>query len=164
MKPIAITPATKALDAHGINYTLHKYESSAMSGFGSEAAHALGTAPERIYKTILFTDSQLIVVGVSPVSWEISPKKLAAAVGVRNLKSASIELAERVTGYVVGGISPCGQRQQHATVIDDSALMFPTIFVSGGRRGLEIEIEPRDLISVLRAQCEPIAARDSAKN
>jgi Cys-tRNA(Pro)/Cys-tRNA(Cys) deacylase len=121
-------------------------------------------APERIFKTILFTDSKTVVVGVSPVSAEISPKKLAAAAGLRNLVSASVQLAERVTGFVVGGISPFGQRQRHVTVLDDSALSFTTIYVSGGRRGLEIEIAPQDLISSLQAICAPIAALDAARN
>jgi Cys-tRNA(Pro)/Cys-tRNA(Cys) deacylase len=163
MKPIAITPATKALDSQGLTYTLHKYESSVTNGFGDEAATSMEIAPERVFKTILFTDSAIVVVGVSPVSAEISSKKLAAAAGVRNLTSASVQLAERVTGYVVGGISPFGQRQQHVTVMDESALNFTTIYVSGGRRGLEIEIAPQDLMKSLQAICAPIAALDAAK-
>ena len=164
MKPIAITPATKALDSQGVTYKLHRYESAVTNGFGNEAATSMDIAAERIFKTILFTDSVTVIVGVSPVSSEISPKKLAAAAGFRNLASASVQVAERVTGYVVGGISPFGQRQRHVTVLDDSALSFTTIYVSGGRRGLEIEIAPQDLISSLQAICAPIAALDAAKN
>jgi Cys-tRNA(Pro)/Cys-tRNA(Cys) deacylase len=163
MKPIAMTPATNQLDLLGITYELHKYISAEKRGFGVEAANALSVSPDRIFKTIIFTDSKDIVVGVSPVSAEISRKKLAAAIKVRNVESVNVQLAERVTGYVIGGISPLGQRQPHLTVLDESALIFPTIFVSGGRRGLEIEIAASDLITALQALCAPIAAWGPAK-
>lgn len=164
MKPIAITPATQALDAHGIKYSLHKFSSSASRDFGMEAARNLDVDPTQIFKTILFRDSHCFYVGVSPVTWEINGKKVANAVGVRHVEPASVQDAQRVTGYVVGGISPFGQRKKHPTILDDSASRFPTIFVSGGRRGLEIEIAPDDLVSALQATVAQISAQGFARH
>lgn len=164
MKPLAITPATKALDALALPYSLHKFESSTTRGFGMEAAEAMGLDPRRIFKTILFTDGEELVVGVSPVEWDISPKKLAHALGIRNLIPASVTQAERATGYVVGGISPFGQKRRHRTVLDESAWDHQSIYVSGGRRGLEIEISPDDFVTAVNATHGTIAARDSASN
>ena len=164
MKPLAITPATKALDARGVRYSLHKFESSTTRGFGKEASTAMGLESIRIFKTILFSDSKDLFVGVSPVEWEISTKKLATALGVRSVMPAAIADAERATGYVVGGISPFGQKKLLRTVLDESAWQFSTIFVSGGRRGLEIEISADDLVTALDAIRASIAAHEHATN
>ena len=164
MKPLAITPATKALDERGLSYTLHKFESSTNRGFGQEASISMGIDPRRIFKTILFTDSQEIVVGVSPVEWDISTKKLASALGLRSVSPAPVSAAERAPGYVVGGISPFGQKRAHRTVLDDSAWDYPTIYVSGGRRGLEIELTPDDFVTALTAVRSAIAAREPSTN
>jgi len=155
------TPATSALDALGMSYSIHKFESTAKDHFGKEAAEAVGShfPAERVFKTILFSHEAAIVVAVSPVGHEISAKKLASAAGLRSLTPAKVDVAQRVSGYVVGGISPLGQKKSHATVIDESAWLFPTILVSGGRRGLEIEISPdalRQATSAIIAQiCVP---------
>ena len=151
------SPATGALDALGLDYAIHKFESTAKDHFGREAAEAVSSGFEaaRIFKTILFAHDQVIVVAVSPVGHEISAKKLASCAGVRSLTPARPDVAQRVSGYVVGGISPIGQKKSHLTVIDDSAWTFASILVSGGRRGLEIELSADSLqkaTSGIRAQ------------
>jgi Cys-tRNA(Pro)/Cys-tRNA(Cys) deacylase len=151
MWAVAITPAALALDSFGISYTLHKYDSVAGSGFGKEAANSMNLDENQVFKTIIFGDKNIAVVGIAPVSRKISTKKLAAAAGLRSLEPMDAALAQRLTGYVVGGISPFGQKKTLTTVIDASALLFENIYVSGGRRGLEICISPTDLIRVLGA-------------
>lgn len=148
---MAVTPATLALDSLGISYTLHKYDSVAGSGFGKEAASSMNLDEHQVFKTIIFGDKNIAAVGIAPVSRKISAKKLAAAVGLRSLEPMDAAIAQRLTGYVVGGISPFGQKKMLTTVIDASAHQFENIYVSGGRRGLEICISPADLISVLSA-------------
>jgi Cys-tRNA(Pro)/Cys-tRNA(Cys) deacylase len=155
---VAITPATLALDSLGISYTLHKYDSEAGSGFGKEAADRMNLDENQVFKTIIFGDKNIAAVGIAPVSRKISTKKLAAAVGQRSLEPMEAALAQRLTGYVVGGISPFGQKKALATVIDASAHRFEKIYVSGGRRGLEICISPADLISALGAISAEIQA------
>lgn len=146
-----------------MEYTLHKYSSTAERDFGHEATLRMNINPQRVFKTILFNDSNSFVVAIAPVEHDISPKKLAQALGIRTVHTASKEDAQRVTGYVVGGISPFGQKKLHRTVLDDSAWNFATIYVSGGRRGLEIELAPDVFIQVIGAIRAPIAARDSSK-
>jgi Cys-tRNA(Pro)/Cys-tRNA(Cys) deacylase len=158
MRAVAITPAALALDSLGISYTLHKYVSVAGSGFGKEAADSMNLDENQVFKTIIFGDKNIAAVGIAPVSRKISTKKLAAAVGQRSLEPMDAALAQRLTGYVVGGISPFGQKKVLTTVIDVSAHLFGKIYVSGGRRGLEICIEPNDLISVLGAITADIQA------
>ena len=155
---MAITPATLALDSLGISYTLPKYDSVAGSGFGKEAADSMNLDENQVFKTIIFGDKNIAAVGIAPVSRKISTKKLAAAVGQRSLEPMDAALAQRLTGYVVGGISPFGQKKVLTTVIDSSAQLFEKIYVSGGRRGLEICISPTDLISVLGAISTEIQA------
>lgn len=159
---MSTTPATRTLDDNGVEYTLHKYISTAERDFGHEATLRMNINPQRVFKTILFTDSTSFLVAIAPVDHGISTKKLAHAVGVRTVHTASKEDAQRVTGYVVGGISPFGQKKLHRTVLDESAWNFGTIFVSGGRRGLEIELAPDVFIQVLGAIRAPIAALDSS--
>ncbi len=157
------TPATGALDALGLRYSIHKFESTAKDHFGREAAEAVGRefSAEQVFKTILFSHETAIVVAVSPVGHEISAKKLASAAGLRSLMPTRPEVAQRVSGYVVGGISPLGQKKSHLTVIDESAWLFPTILVSGGRRGLEIEISPDALRQATSAIIAQICALSS---
>jgi Cys-tRNA(Pro)/Cys-tRNA(Cys) deacylase len=146
------TPATVALIRAGVPFTEHPYEHDASaSSYGLEAASRLGLDPAQVFKTLLATVDGRLVVGVVPVSGQLDLKALAAALGGKRAELAAAADAERATGYVVGGISPVGQRRAHPTVVDDSALPFDEIYVSGGRRGLDIGIAPADLVRVTRA-------------
>jgi len=158
MKALAITPATIALDSSGIAYTLRKFESDTSTDFGKEAAISMEVDEDQVFKTILFGDKEIAVVAIAPVSRKISAKRLAAAIGVRSLEPMEPTLAQRMSGYVLGGISPFGQKKQLDTVIDSSADNFESIYVSGGRRGLEICIAPTDLIRALNALVAQIQA------
>lgn len=142
------TPASTALAAAGIPFTLHPYEHDpAAPSYGLEAAEALGVDPERVFKTLLADTELGIVVGVVPVTGMLDLKALAAAVGAKRAGMADPAVAVRRTGYVVGGISPIGQKTQHVTVVDETAQLFDTVFVSGGRRGLDVELGPADLLA-----------------
>ncbi|MGO4691889.1 Cys-tRNA(Pro) deacylase [Glaciibacter sp. 2TAF33] len=140
------TPATAQLTRAGIAFTPHRYEHDpAAASFGLEAAEKLGLDPERVFKTLLADADGRLVVGIVPVTGQLDLKALAAYVGAKKATMADPRVAERKTGYVVGGISPIGQKSSLATVIDASAESFDTVFVSGGRRGLDIELAPADL-------------------
>ncbi len=152
------TPATVALDRAGVAYTLGTYtHDPAVTDYGAEAAAALGVEPDRVFKTLLASVDGTLVVGVVPVTGMLDLKALARAVGGKRAEMAAVALAERRTGYVAGGISPFGQKTHHATVVDESALAWETVFVSGGRRGLDIEIAPADLVTMTEAKVAPIA-------
>jgi Cys-tRNA(Pro)/Cys-tRNA(Cys) deacylase len=152
------TPATVALTAAGIPFTAHAYEHDpAHTNFGLEAASALGLDPDQVFKTLLADVDGALVVGIVPVTGKLDLKALAAAVGGKKAEMADPKLAERRTGYVVGGISPIGQKNTHRTVLDETAELYDTIFVSGGRRGLDIELAPGDLVSVTGAILADIA-------
>ncbi|WP_107774560.1 Cys-tRNA(Pro) deacylase [Nocardioides sediminis] len=151
------TPATVALAAAGIEFTLHPYEHDPRAAsYGLEAAGALGVEPERVLKTLMASLGGTLVVGVVPVVGQLDLKALARALGGGKAAMADVAAAERATGYVAGGISPVGQRRAHPTVVDESALAWPTVFVSGGRRGLDVELSPADLVAVTRATTAPI--------
>jgi Cys-tRNA(Pro)/Cys-tRNA(Cys) deacylase len=151
------TPATVALTAAGVQFTLHPYEHDPRAAsYGLEAAEALGVEPERVLKTLMVTLDRSLVVGVVPVVGQLDLKALARALGGSRAAMADVAAAERATGYVAGGISPVGQRRAHRTVIDESALSWPTVFVSGGRRGLDLELSPADLVAVTGATTAPI--------
>jgi Cys-tRNA(Pro)/Cys-tRNA(Cys) deacylase len=147
------TPATVALTRAGIGFTLHPYEHDPRAqSFGLEAAEALGVDPRRVFKTLMASlDGARLCVGIVPVSGSLDLKALARALGGSKAAMAEVAAAERATGYVAGGISPIGQRRAHPTVLDDSALGCETVFVSAGRRGLDLEIAPQDLVSVTSA-------------
>jgi len=146
------TPATVALTSAGIDFTLHEYDHDPRAeSFGDEAADALGLAPERVFKTLMTTIDGRLTVAVVPVSGQLDLKALARAVGGSKAQMADKAAAERATGYVVGGISPVGQRRPHPTVVDESALTHQTIYVSAGRRGLDLELAPADLVRVTEA-------------
>lgn len=153
------TPATVALDAAGIAYTLHPYDHDpAAVSFGMEAAEALGIEPARVFKTLLVeTDGGDLTVGIVPVDHQLDLKAIAAAVGAKKATMANPRAAERVTGYVVGGISPIGQKRPLQTVLDDSAAGFETVLVSGGKRGLDLELAPEDLLAVTGGVLRTIA-------
>jgi Cys-tRNA(Pro)/Cys-tRNA(Cys) deacylase len=151
------TPATAALAAAGVSFTLHPYNHDpAAASYGLEAAEVLGVDPARVFKTLMVEVDGRLAVGVVPVSGNLDLKAIAAALGSKKAAMADPVAAERRTGYVLGGISPLGQRQASPTVIDDSALALGTILVSGGRRGLDIELGPTDLIRLTKAVTAPI--------
>lgn len=146
------TPATSALTAAGIHFTAHTYDHDpANTHFGLEAASALGLDPDRVFKTLLADVDGVLVVAIVPVTGKLDLKALAVAVGGKRAGMADARIAERRTGYVVGGISPIGQKMRHRTVIDETAELYDTVFVSGGRRGLDLELSPADLASVTQA-------------
>jgi Cys-tRNA(Pro)/Cys-tRNA(Cys) deacylase len=152
------TPATVALTAAGIPFVAHSYDHDpANTNFGLEAAEALGLEPDRVFKTLMASVDGSLVVGVVPVTGKLDLKALAAAVGGRKAEMADPRVAERRTGYVVGGISPVGQKNPHATVLDETAELYDTVFVSGGRRGLDLELAPADLVRVTVAVVAAIA-------
>ncbi|MGZ4429840.1 MAG: Cys-tRNA(Pro) deacylase [Nocardioidaceae bacterium] len=151
------TPATVALTRARIAFTVHAYEHDpAAPSYGTEAAAALGLDPEQVFKTLFTQVDGRLVVGIVPVSGQLDLKGVAAAVGGKKAVMADPADAERATGYVVGGISPIGQRRAHPTVLDDSALSFDTVYVSGGRRGLDLGLAPSDLVAVTKATVAPI--------
>ena len=141
------TPATVALTAAGIPFTPRAYAHDAtVTAYGLEAAAALGVEPERVFKTLLAEADGRLVVGVIPVSSLLDLKALAGVVGAKRAVMAAPDLAERKTGYVVGGISPIGQKTALPTVVDETALLWETVLVSGGRRGFDLELAPGDLL------------------
>jgi Cys-tRNA(Pro)/Cys-tRNA(Cys) deacylase len=154
------TPATVALDRAGVSYTVRAYEHDpAATSYGLEAAAALGVEPERVFKTLLVETDRGLGVGIVPVDALLDLKAVAAALGAKKATMADPAVAERVTGYVVGGISPVGQKRSLPTVLDDSASQHPTILVSGGKRGLDLELAPADLLAVVRGSAAPVARR-----
>lgn len=140
------TPATLALEAAGVSFTLHAYEHDPrVTNFGLEAAEALGFSPEQVFKTLMVQLTDGMAVGIVPVSGTLDLKAVAGALGQKKAAMADPAAAQRRTGYVLGGISPLGQRNPSPTVLDDSAFGHATVLVSGGRRGLDVELAPEDL-------------------
>ncbi|MET4622464.1 Cys-tRNA(Pro)/Cys-tRNA(Cys) deacylase [Arthrobacter sp. 2762] len=154
------TPATAALAAAGVPFVLHPYSHDpSAASYGLEAAEVLGVDPQRVFKTLMVEVEGKLAVGIVPVSGNLDLKSVAAALGSKKAAMADPKAAERRTGYVLGGISPLGQRQPSPTVLDESALSFDTILVSGGRRGLDIEIAPEDLVRLTKAVTAPIGTK-----
>lgn len=152
------TPATVSLTAAGIPFTAHAYDHDpANTNFGLEAATALQLDPDRVFKTLLADVDGALVVGIVPVTGKLDLKALAAAAGGKKAEMADPKLAERRTGYVVGGISPIGQKNRHVTVLDETAELWDTVFVSGGKRGLDLELAPGDLVRITDAIVADIA-------
>ena len=152
------TPATVALTAAGIPFTEHAYtHDPANTNFGLEAASALGLDPDRVFKTLLADIDGELVVAIVPVTGKVDLKRLASAVGGKRAAMADPAVAERRTGYVVGGISPIGQKTAHRTVLDETAELWDTVYVSGGRRGFDIELAPADLVRATAAVIADIA-------
>lgn len=146
------TPATATLERAGVAFTLHPYRHDpAAASYGHEAAEQLGLHPAAVFKTLLADVDGRIVVAVVPVSGRLDLKALTAACGGRRATMADPVAAERATGYVLGGISPLGQRSRLPTILDESALALPIVYVSAGRRGLDLAIAPTDLVDVLGA-------------
>lgn len=146
------TPATVALTRAQIAYAVRAYEHDpAAESFGLEAAEALGVEPARVFKTLLVETGTGLAVGIVPVDRTLDLKAIASALGVKKVAMADPVAAERSSGYVVGGISPIGQKRALPTVVDDTAFGHDTILVSGGRRGLDLELSPDDLARVTGA-------------
>jgi Cys-tRNA(Pro)/Cys-tRNA(Cys) deacylase len=146
------TPATVALTAAGVSFTQHAYEHDPGAGsFGLEAADVLGLPPEQVFKTLLVDSGAGLAVAVVPVSGRLDLKAMAAALGVKRVTMADPLAAQRSSGYVVGGISPVGQKRDLPTVVDESAELFDVVYVSGGRRGLDLGLSPADLVRVTGA-------------
>lgn len=148
----------RALEQAGVVHTVHPYDHDPRAAsYGLEAAEVLGVDPARVLKTLLADVDGRLVVAVVPVSGRLDLKALARASGARRAEMADPATAERATGYVVGGISPLGQRRTHDTVVDSSALDHDTVLVSAGRRGLDVELAPADLVALTSATTAPIA-------
>ena len=155
-----MTPAIKAAKAAGVTVKAHEYHHDpANTRYGLEAAEALGLDPARVFKTLLVAqngDERRLAVAVVAVTGQLDLKAMAAACGAKKVEMADPVRAERVTGYVVGGISPLGQKRRLPTVLDASVNDFDTVFVSGGRRGLDVEISPADLIRMCQGSVAAI--------
>lgn len=152
------TPALVALVSSGIAHTVHSYEHDPRAAsYGLEAAEALGIEPDRVFKTLMVDLDGDLVVGVVPVTCTLDLKAVASALGGKKAAMADPAVAQRATGYVLGGISPLGQKNCHRTVIDETVELWDTVNVSAGRRGLEIELTPQDLISSTQAVVASIA-------
>jgi Cys-tRNA(Pro)/Cys-tRNA(Cys) deacylase len=162
------TRAIAELRRAGVAHTVREYEAPAPAGraardtrpsYGLDAAAALGVDPARIFKTLVASVDGRLAVAIVPAAGELDLKAFADAVGGRRAGLADPAAAERATGYVVGGISPMGQKKRLPTVLDDSATDFTTVLVSAGRRGLQVELAPKDLARVTSASLAPIARR-----
>jgi Cys-tRNA(Pro)/Cys-tRNA(Cys) deacylase len=152
------TAAIALLIRQGIPHTVHSYSHDPRhESYGTEASEALGIPADRVLKTLVADVDGTLTVGVVPVSAQLDLKALATAAGGKKAAMADAAAAERATGYVVGGISPLGQRKRLRVVIDSTALEFPTVYCSGGRRGLEIELAPGDLVRAANATVAPIS-------
>jgi len=149
-----MTPATIAAKKAGITFKVHEYSHDAnASSYGEEAAQLLGISSSQVFKTLLIQNPQnQLAVAILPVSHQLNLKAVAKALGMKKVSMAKPAEAEKATGYVLGGISPLGQKKRLPFMIDQSANEFQTIFISGGRRGLEIELNPKDLIKLCNAK------------
>jgi Cys-tRNA(Pro)/Cys-tRNA(Cys) deacylase len=152
------TSATAALRRAGVEFTVHGYEHDpATTSYGREAAEVLGLDPDQVLKTLVAEVDRDLVVAVVPVSHRLDLKALAAAVGGKRATMADSAVVERATGYVVGGISPLGQKRPHPTVLDDTALTHDRVYVSGGRRGLDLGVAPSDVVLLTSATVAAIS-------
>ncbi|MHB8506813.1 MAG: Cys-tRNA(Pro) deacylase [Acidimicrobiales bacterium] len=154
------TPAVTSAARAGVAFEVHRYDHDPDEpSYGAEAAEALAVDPDRVFKTLVALADGRLAVAVVPVSGELDLKRLARALGARRAEMAHPSEAERATGYVVGGISPLGQKRKLPTVLDASASQYPTIFVSAGRRGLELELAPADLARLAGATVAAVGRR-----
>ena len=157
-----MTPAINAARKAGITHRIHEYQHDpAAESYGLEAAEKLGVSVDRVFKTLIAElDDGRLAVGIVPVATSLNLKSFAAAIGAKRAEMADMVKAERATGYVAGGISPIGQKKRLPTVLDDSASGHATIYVSAGRRGLEIELAAEDLLKLTGGKLGAIARRE----
>ena len=152
------TGAILALQEAGITPVIHAYEHDERAqAWGLEAAQALGLDPARVFKTLLVSHEKALAVVVIPVASRLDLKAIAKQLGWKKAQLADPDLAQRTTGYVVGGISPLGQKKALPTLIDASAATHETVFVSGGRRGLDLELDPQVLAQLTKASFAEVA-------
>ena len=153
----AATPAVAVLERSGAVYRVHQYtHDPAVASFGWEAADAMAVEPGRVFKTLVASADSALVVAIVPVTGELDVKALGAALGAKRVALADPAAAQKATGYVVGGISPLGQKRRLPTVVDATASRWETVFVSGGRRGLELKLAPADLVRLTGGVLAPI--------
>ncbi len=154
-----MTPAINCVKKAKIKFNVHTYEHNPSSdSYGKEAAEKLTVSVDRVFKTLVVSAGKELAVVVVPVSQKLNLKSAALALGVKKTAMADTKKAERSTGYILGGISPLGQKKKLKTMIDESALAYETIYVSAGKRGLEIELSPEDLSSLTQAAFVRIAS------
>ena len=159
-----MTPAVRALEAAGVPFTRHEYEhEEGARDYGREAASALGLDPDQVFKTLLVASGDPsrggeVAVAIVPVSAKLSLKAAGAALGLKRVEMCDPAVAQRVTGYVLGGISPFGQRKALRTAIDETCELYDVIYVSGGRRGLDVGVAPADLLRLLDAVTADLTA------
>ncbi len=151
------TPATTRLDKAGVAYRVHSYTHTAGAAYGPEAAAATGIEPARVFKTLVAEVDGALTVAIVPVAAKLDLKALAAAVGGKRAEMAEAPDAERATGFVVGGISPVGHRSRLDVVVDATASGQERVYVSAGRRGLQMSLAPDDLVEVTGARVAPVA-------
>lgn len=158
MRMAAATPAIGALTAAGATFTEHRYaHDPASTSYGLEAAEALGLPPEQVFKTLLCLVDERAHVAIVPVNCQLDLKAAAASVGGKRAEMMKVDAAERLTGYIAGGISPFGQKRALQTIIDETAELYDVIYVSGGRRGFDIGVAPATVIELLNATVADIA-------
>ena len=154
-----MTPAIKELEAAAVEFSVHEFEpGDTLHDVGLVAAERLGLNPDQVFKTLLVSVDGALAVAIVPVSTKLSLKAVGAAMGSKRVDMADPAAAERTTGYVRGGISPFGQRRRLPTVLDETAYLYDEIYVSGGKRGLDIGVAPDDLVRVLNAEVAGIGA------
>jgi len=148
-----MTPAVQELKRKGINFKLHSYQHDASANsYGLEAAEKLQLPPEQVFKTLVIsTDSNVLAVAILPITKKLNLKLMAKALQVKKVKMADAKNVQTSTGYVLGGVSPLGQKRRLKTIIDSSCKTFDIIYISGGKRGLEVEMSPSDLHTLLQA-------------
>lgn len=160
-----MTPAIEALKKAGVTYQIHEYtHDSLASSYGEEAAKCLNIPSLRVFKTLVIScdatdNSKQLAIAILPVSHQLNLKAVAKNLKTKKVSMADTNAAQNTTGYILGGISPLGQKKALATVLDSSAGDFETIFVSGGKRGLEIELAPYDLLELCNAKFAEIKTK-----
>lgn len=148
-----MTPAIKLLQQHKVDHTIHQYpHNPSCRAYGEEAAEKLGVVPARVFKTLIVQSEKGLAVGIIPVASKLSLKSVAKALGVKKSAMADPKDVEKTTGYILGGVSPLGQKKRLQTLIDKRAFRYDTIYVSAGKRGLEVELSSKDLQVLLQAK------------